>query len=289
MIHPVMSKKSRRILFYMALALFLVLSYTTLLYAQGYKYSFASGKFIKTGSIYLKSSAGARVYLNGSYEGDTSFLGDSFTISKLLPNKYRVELSGENYSKWVKDITVSEGLVSDFRHVIILPTDETSKAQLRAEIDKIFTTPAFSPMAKISSTPVVKKKTIKPTPTSTPTFSENAPVILFSGKLLRSQDGQTKEIDSGVTGFAFSPNRNKVTWRNTNNEVWVIWLKDMDYQPHKKDGDTEKISRFGQTVNRVGWFRGDDHIVVEFKNKNASSSYQILETDTRGGVNAVDF
>lgn len=282
-----MSKKSRRILFYLALALFLVLSYVALLYAQGYKYSFTDGKFLKTGSIYLKSNVGANVSLGGSYKGDTSFLGDSFTISKLLPGKYRIELSKDNYSKWTKDISVSEGLVSDFGHIVIFPTDETGKAQLRSEIDKIFATPTPSSTVKVSPIPIVKKKITKPTPTPTPTFSEDQPVVLFGGKLLRNQNGQTKEIASGVVGFAFSPNHEKLAWWN-NDELWIIWLKDTDYQPYKKDGDTEKLSRFNQTINRIGWFRGDDHVVVEFKNKSASPSYKILETDTRGGLNTVD-
>ena len=94
-----MTKRTKRVLFYAAVVVFLFASYIIVLYAQGYKYNFSKWEFERTGSIYVKANVGADVYVDGEKDGSTSFLGNSHTVSGLLPGEYllRLQIAVEKY------------------------------------------------------------------------------------------------------------------------------------------------------------------------------------------------
>src|SRR3989344_3355396 len=101
-----MTKRVKRMFFYSAVAVFLLLSYVVILYAQGYKYSFSEGKFQRTGAISLKSNTGAKVYLDDKLQGDTSFFGSAYSIDGLLPGTYRLSIQKDDHSQWQKVVSV---------------------------------------------------------------------------------------------------------------------------------------------------------------------------------------
>jgi len=84
-----------------------------------------------------------------------------------------------------------------------------------------------------------------------------------------------------VSGFVLSNDGKKIAWWN-DNELWVMWLNDMDYQPYKKSGEKELITRFSTKIKNAAWFRDNDHIVVD------SDGYKVVEIDKRGGLNIVE-
>src|SRR3989344_9375893 len=104
-----MTKRVKRMFFYSAVAVFLLLSYVVILYAQGYKYSFSEGKFQRTGAIALKANTGAKVYLDDELQGDTSFFSNSYGIDRLLPGTYKLGIQKDTYSSWQKTAAVEEG------------------------------------------------------------------------------------------------------------------------------------------------------------------------------------
>ena len=106
-------------MFYSAAAIFALLSYVIILYAQGYKYSFSEAEFFRTGSIYVKANEDAKVYMDGKFLNSTSFFGNSYTISGLLPKQYMVRLQKDNYSSWQKKVVVEEGLVNDYSRILL--------------------------------------------------------------------------------------------------------------------------------------------------------------------------
>ena len=116
-----MTKRTKRVLFYSAVVIFALLSYIVILYAQGYKYSFSETKFFRTGSIYVKTNEDAKVYLDNKFLNSTSFFGNSYTISGLLPKQYTVRVQKDNYSSWEKKVSVEEGLVDDYSRILLLP------------------------------------------------------------------------------------------------------------------------------------------------------------------------
>lgn len=258
-----MTKQTKRILFYSAVIIFALLSYVVILYAQGYKYSFSEARFFRTGSIHVKVNEDARVYVNGKFLNSTSFFGNSYTISGLLPGEYAVRLQRDNFSSWQKKVTVKEGLVSDFSKILLLPTDEISKQELKKEIQLLLYPPKES----------------LPSPAPTPKQEQ---FYLKKFILYQTIDSKPVAVSSGVAGFAISPDRQKIVWWNTNNEIWVLWLNDMNYWPYKNAGDKEFIVRFSETTKNATFFRGSDHVVAD------SKGYKVVEIDKQGGLNIIE-
>ncbi len=260
-----MTKTTKRWLFYSAVVIFALSSYVIILYAQGYKYSFSEAKFFRTGSIFVKANEDARVYMNDKFLNSTSFFGNSYTISGLLPKQYTVRLQKDNFSSWQKKVIVEEGLVNDYSRILILPESGEDKDNLRAEIKGLlYSSPKQTP-----------SPSIKPTPKLLPFYVKNG--VLFKNM----ENGETERLAYLVTGFAISPDDNKVTWWNVN-ELWIMWLSDTDYQPYHKAGDKELITKFSVKIKKAAWFHDSDHVVVD------SGGYKVVEIDKRGGLNIIE-
>ena len=86
-----------------------------------------------------------------------------------------------------------------------------------------------------------------------------------------------------VSGLALSPNGNKLAYWS-GRELWVVWFNDTNYQPLRKAGDKERIIRISRPVVKAAWYKDTDWLVVD-----DGRNYKALETDTRGGVNVVEF
>ena len=288
-----MTKRSKRILFYSAVAVFLFLSYAVILYAQGYKYSFSNNRFVRTGAISLRVSTDASIYLDDKLKGETSFFGDSFSINRLLPGRYQLKVQKDGHSVWQKKVTVEEGFVTDFSKILILPQSGEDKDKILKDIENLFiaqatpspTAPASTVSGSSASSPSTTPKITpspktgkKPTPTPE-VYTE--PFVLKNKTLSRNNNQQLDKIADEVLGFSLSKYTNKILWW-TSTELWVMWLNDTDYQPYRNNGDVDFVFRFSVTPKNVVWFPDEDHILVD------SNGYKVLEIDKRGGVNVVD-
>src|SRR3989344_4547391 len=300
-----MTKRTKRYLFYSALAFFLLLSYVIILYAQGYKYNLSEFQFFRTGTVALKVNTDAKVFLNDELQGGTSFFNNSYSIDGLLPGTYEIMVQRDGYSQWKKTAIVEEGFVTDYSNILILPEQGEDEQNLFDEVALLFKELEPVPTVKITPSPspsknqTVTKNSLKspsPIPTSlmspTPDISDE-PFLLDnkSGILYRNSDDQMEEIAKGVKGFRLSQNSNKITWWSSN-ELWVIWLNDQNYQPFYKRGDTELITRLQIPIQNGTWFRGEDHIILELEQTDSKgrpySIYRIFEIDKRGGVNVIE-
>ena len=275
-----MTKVTKRWLFYSAVVAFALLSYVIIIYAQGYKYSFSEAKFFRTGSINVKSNEDAKVYLNGKFLNSTSFFGNSYTISGLLPKQYTVRLQKDDYSSWQKKVSVEEGLVNDYSRILLLPESGEAKEKLKTEIkDILYPTPKPTPTPSAKPTP-------KPSPskTSTPSPSPEStdPFFVKNGVLFKNmENGETERLAYLVSGFEVSPDKRKLVWWSEG-ELWVIWLSDTDYQPYHKAEDKELITKFSFKIKKADWFRDSDHVVVD------SGGFKVIEIDKRGGLNVAE-
>lgn len=284
-----MTKNTKRLFFYAAVAVFLILSYVVILYAQGYKYSFSDGKFQRTGAISLKVNTGAKVFLDDDVQGNTSFFGSSYSIDRLLPGNYKLSVQNDNYSSWQKKVTVEGGFVVDFPEVLILPEDGEEEQKLFDEVDILFKELEPVPTLNPASLLIGLKK-VSPPPA--PELIAGPFVLdVKAGKLYRNNAQKLEEVADNVKGFRLSENENKIAYW-TANELWVMWLNDTNYQPFYKKGDRELITRFLIPILNGTWFRGEDHVVLELEQKDSRgrvySIYRIVEIDKRGGVNMIE-
>jgi len=121
-----MTKKTRKILFFICLFLFLLIAPTTIFYSQGYRFDFdppAGGKRItQTGGLFLKNlPKQVEVYLDGKLKEKTDFFFGSILIEDLLPKKYKIEIKREGYHPWGKTLEVKEKEVAEAKNVILFP------------------------------------------------------------------------------------------------------------------------------------------------------------------------
>lgn len=283
-----MTRKLRRIIFLIALVIFLSAGYVAVLYAQGYRYNFAQAKFSRTGAISLHANTQAQVYLNGKLEDSTSFLTNSASVSGLLPATYTLSIQRDGYSKWQKKVTVQEGFVQDFPHVLILPTSGTDHDNIVAEIKTLLYPPTPSPTPTVSVSPAAKPSVTprptprpSPSPSPSPTPDVTAPYYIDKNTLYVQTDDGPISVAAGVNKVYPSEDNQKLAWIS-GNQVWLYWLNDQSEQPFHKAGEIQVIGRFSQPVKAIGWFRGNAHLVVDI-----GGSYKVLELDTRGGQNII--
>lgn len=283
-----MTKKTKRVLFYAALVVFLFLSYVVILYAQGYKYSFEDARFYRTGSVYLKANVGVKVYLDNKLVGTTSFLGNSKTINGLLPGEYSIRLAKDDqYSSWGKRFVIEEGFVNEFSKIALFPVAGEEKEALELELEEILypPVPTPTPSPSISST-ITPKPTPKKTPALSPSVTPNPELYYLKSNILYKNNGSENDptqLAVNVSGFSISSNNKKVAYW-TGREIWVMWFGDTNYQPLRKTGDKERIIRISRPVVKAIWYKDEDWLVVD-----DGKNYKIIEIDTRGGVNVVEF
>lgn len=277
-----MTKTTKQWLFYSSVVVFALLSYVVILYAQGYKYSFYEAKFFRTGSVFVKANEDADVYLDDEFLNSTSFFGNSYTISGLLPGQYTIRLQRNDFSSWQKKITVEEGLVNDYSRIILLPKFGEAKENLKTEIKDLLY-PVTEKTPAPTATPSVKPKpSVTPLKSPAPASVSSDPFYLKNGVLFKNmENGETERLAYLVLGFAVSPDGKKIAWWNSS-ELWVMWLLDTDYQPFHKAEEKELITRFSVKTKNAAWFRGGDYLVVD------SGGYKIVEIDKRGGLNIVE-
>lgn len=270
-----MTKRTKRALFYAAVVVFLFLSYIVILYAQGYKYSFSDRKFSRTGSVFVKANVGADVYVDGKKVGSTSFLGNSRTVSGLLPGDYLISLQRtDSYSSWEKKVEVREGLVNEFSKIVLLPISGEEKEVLAIDLEVMLYPPTPTP----SPSP-------KPTPTKSPTPSPTTEPIYIKNNILYKNNGTDKDpnqIAVNIKGFSLSPDENKLAYWS-GRELWVMWLSGTGYQPIREAGDKERIIRLSRSIVKAVWYKDEDWLVVD-----DGKVYKVIEIDTRGGVNVIE-
>jgi len=290
-----MTHKTRKILFYASFTAFLILSALILIAALGFSYDFRSNNFVKTGSILLVVNKQADVFISDKSEGRTSFIGNSFSKKRLLPGEYEVRIQQEGFKIWQKKIEVREGLVTSFGNIILLgeepkeeifmSADDLAKYKdTRKHWDRI----SLSGMLNENLENIVNIKTL----------TMNSKLFKIDGGNLFWLDDSDNQIyrsdflgnakkkiagmqlpEGKIVDFSVSSDESAVAWA-TDHEVWIMWMKDSDYQPAKKAGEKELITRLSENIKSIDWRKSGGYVFLRLENK-----FSMLETDIRGGIN----
>lgn len=266
-----MKKKTRRIVFIFSVAVFVILSFSVVFFALGYRYDFVQNKFLKTGSLELKTNISTEIYINEGLAGSTSFLSNSFSRGQLLPRTYSIRVQNEKYQPWHKLVKIEAGFLTSFPRIVLLP--------------------------QYFSEEVVASSSIRNISIKRFEFDKGLAIIGNKQKLesVNLENGEIKIIKSWPSlaplvadsknnqlVFADSPDGNKDAWFS-GTEVWVKWIKDAGYQPLKVAGDRELVARFSQPVEGIQWFKDSEHLIA-----STSGILKFIEIDNRGGVNIFD-
>ncbi len=129
-----MTLKTRRIIFYSFLFLFIVTGLGTVFYSQGWrivaencqivKLLNCSIEFQKTGAIFIETKPkGVIIKIDGKTFQDKSGLIQSGTlITNLSPKSYVVKIKKDGYLSWQKNLRVEPALVTEILNIILVPS-----------------------------------------------------------------------------------------------------------------------------------------------------------------------
>lgn len=144
-----MTKRSRKILFFICLFLFLVAAPAIILYCQGYRIDFnpgSAGKILtQTGGLSLKAEPKqGNVYLDGKLAKKTDFFFGSALIENLLPKKYKITLIKDGYSPWEKNLEIKEKEVTKAENIVLFRENPELNVLIKENIQNFW----FSPDGK---------------------------------------------------------------------------------------------------------------------------------------------
>jgi len=129
-----MSKRTRRIIFYIFLFFFIVLAIVAILYALGYTLDWQNKSLVMQGAFYFKSfPKGADIVINNKDYGKTSRF-----IKRILPGEYSIDLSMPGYSNWHKTLDAKPGLVVEIKHILLIPQDLALKQVTDYNVKKFY-------------------------------------------------------------------------------------------------------------------------------------------------------
>jgi len=124
MMKTTMTKKTRTILFFICVFLFVLTAPAAIFYSQGYRFDFETQKIVQTGGLYLKvTPRSAQVYINGKLKNTTSIFTNASLIENLMPKNYDVEISKNGYYPWRKTLEVRERRVTEAKNIVLFPQD----------------------------------------------------------------------------------------------------------------------------------------------------------------------
>jgi hypothetical protein len=118
------SIKKRRILFYICLVCFVVLSSAVFLYSQGYAFDKGFSLSRRGGLYILAPFPDAEFFVNNKKEKATGISNNAIFIPNLRVGEYSVLVAKEGYWPWAKTLEVKEGHVAEARAFGVLEDPE---------------------------------------------------------------------------------------------------------------------------------------------------------------------
>lgn len=297
-----MTRRTRRIIFYTLILIFVLAAPATILFASGYYIDWQNWRIFKTGSFYFASLPDeAQISINGKIINNTpSYLG------RYLPNKYQVQITKPGYIAWQKELKIQEQITTEARNIFLISenlqpvfvTDEATSTKeyfLTAEQIRI------NQQAEKTATSTLKDLT------GWTVFSNNIYYIQKSNRILYKTNltGTGKEqlsleplpeaktayeiiispeqiavfepsgklylLDQKTKIFSFLADNvigaefstdNEKILFFTDHEIWVLWLKDVFSQPYRIAGEKELITRYAENINQAIWLTQTNEHII---------------------------
>ena len=117
-----MTRKTRKILFFVFFLIFLLGAPLIILYYQGYRFDLEKKSLTQTGGLFLKvTPKQAEIYIDGELVKKTDFFFGSTLIENLLPKKYKIEIKKEEYFPWEKILEIRAKEVTEGKNIVLFP------------------------------------------------------------------------------------------------------------------------------------------------------------------------
>lgn len=117
-----MRKKTRRLIFYCLILIFLFAGPLLVGYSLGYVFDFSTASFEQTGGIFIKSKTPRlTVFLDGVAAEETGLLTGSAFLMDVRDGAHLVRLEKEGLRPWSKTIGVESATVTELRDILLVP------------------------------------------------------------------------------------------------------------------------------------------------------------------------
>lgn len=276
-----MTRKKRRIIFYLFLVFFIILVPIIILYARGYAFDWEEKEIVATGGIYLKSyPTKAETYLDNKLKGKTNKF-----LMRLIPKNYTIKIVKENYHIWQKDLIVKPELITKADNILLLPLNP--KIALVATESQEYLA-FFKEDAPFSLTGI---------PYSTiANYLINKDEMIFldsTTEMIYKMELNTFELEQ-MFDQVF-PSFKNCKWTLSNDEKKILCKKDKSIEIlwlaqiinnliTREKGEVEKIY-FNEKINDAIWYSGtDEHLIL-----STVDSIIITELDNRPPRNTINF
>lgn len=125
-----MTYRTRSLLFYALLVIFLIGGTGVVLYSQGWRVDIHTGAFEKVGALYVRTfPTDALLTLDGEpIENASWLLREGTLIDSLFPKTYVLEVSAPGYLPWRQTLLVEPSQVTERKYVVLVPEQDTPLA-----------------------------------------------------------------------------------------------------------------------------------------------------------------
>lgn len=148
-----MTKRQRTLLFLVLSVLFLFFAPVVVLYSQGYRFDFESGKITQTGGIYVKTTPnGVDVFVDNTFIKHTNFVFPSVLVDNLFPEEYTVRIEKDGYTSWTKKFKVAAKSVTTAKDIILFPA-KTDFRTLQSPVQSFWPSPQGNILVFQKTTP----------------------------------------------------------------------------------------------------------------------------------------
>ena len=315
-----MKRRTRRLLLAAVVAFFIIATPFVLLYATGFSFDFSAKKFVKTGGFYFKSNPSkAEIFINDKLRGKTSKY-----IRRMIPKEYEIKIQKEGCWSWEKKLNIESHLVTEARNILLIPQNPKIELEARdlpvdfsieeylaakepeaehfllanskmhagyavADQDIYFVQKSDYLLYKSNldgSSKQPLSEAALPKEKEYQIFAGPQPAVLADdNKLyLSNEDNIFELIALDVIDAQFAHDNKKLLYLNQN-EIWVMYLEEIQTQPYHLKDDKELITRLSKPISKALWYSAtNEHIIF-----SVNGHIKVAELDGRDKRNIVDF
>lgn len=209
-----MTRKIRRLIFYLFLIIFIVCAFAIILFVEGYSFDWQKKSLIITGAYYLKSDPDdADIYIDNEYGGKTNKF-----IRRLLPGEHNIKISKPNYSDWQKTLKIKPKVITEAYNIILIKKNPPLNLATDNNIKYLSFSSDKRKIIYLTEQPQLTLRLID--------INNNTDVQIYPGALVKNV-GYTTSLPSlnNLSGIIWSHNQERIILSFQNNHYYILNLK----------------------------------------------------------------
>ena len=307
-----MTRKTRRLIFYALIIIFILVTPATILYASGFAFDWQSRQLLKTGAFYFASlPPDAKILIDGQKISITPSY-----VSRLMPRRYDIVIAKDGYRDWRKNLDIFPQTATEARKIFLMPNgpkiagvlDNATSAQAyflsedQKITEQIIRQNASSTIGEAAGWTISKNSLYYVQKSNNIFYKTNSlgqekkqlsiyPLPDVSGHYqietsneryaIFSDAGELYLFNNQTKAFDFLANNvlgagfspdNEKLLYWTEHEIWVIWLADVWSQPYRKAGEKDLITRLADNIGQAAWFSPTNENIIYVVKDNSGQS-----------------